>query len=112
MLRQRFLEAIDHYVDILDLDDDQAAAAIRQLDLDILIDLKGFTFENRLGIFCRRPAPIQVAYLGFPGSVVGVGIDYAIADSIVAPPSSDPFYAERIIRLPNSYQCNDNTRER
>ncbi|KAA3519789.1 hypothetical protein G6L63_04170 [Agrobacterium vitis] len=111
-LRHRFLEAIDHYVDIIDLDDDQAAAAIRQLDLDILIDLKGFTFENRLGIFCRRPAPVQVAYLGFPGSVVGVGIDYAIADAIVAPPSSEQFYAERIFRLPNSYQCNDNTREK
>ncbi|MBB4007084.1 O-linked N-acetylglucosamine transferase, SPINDLY family protein [Allorhizobium taibaishanense] len=111
-LRHRFLEAIEHYVDILDLTDDQAAAAIRRLDLDILVDLKGFTFDNRLGIFCRRPAPVQVSYLGFPGSVAGVGIDYAIADAFVAPPSSEQFYAERIIRLPNSYQCNDNNRER
>ncbi|MCM2294467.1 hypothetical protein NAC44_19250 [Allorhizobium sp. BGMRC 0089] len=110
-LRQRFLNAVEHFVDIVDLDDDQAAAAIRALDLDILIDLKGFTFDNRLGIFCRRPAPIQVSYLGFPGSVAGVGIDYAITDAIVTPPSSEPFYAEKLIRLPGSYQCNDGTRE-
>ncbi len=109
-VRQRFMDAIEHYVDILDLDDDAAEAAILSLDLDILIDLKGFTFGNRLSLFCRRPAPIQVSYLGFPGSVIGVGIDYAIADRFVTPASSDQFYAEKIIRLPNSYQANDNTR--
>ncbi|WP_321381212.1 hypothetical protein [Rhizobium sp.] len=109
-VRQRFLDCVDHYVDILALDDDAADATIRGLDLDILIDLKGFTFGNRLNLFCRRPAPIQVSYLGFPGSVIGVGIDYAIADRFVVPPSSEPFYAEKIIRLPNSYQANDNKR--
>jgi protein O-GlcNAc transferase len=108
--RERFLSAVEHYVDILDLDDDAAEATIRALDLDILIDLKGFTLGNRLNLFCRRPAPIQVSYLGFPGSVIGVGIDYAIADRFVTPPSSEQLYAEKIIRLPNSYQANDNTR--
>lgn len=108
--RQRFMDAVEHYVDILDLDDDAAEQTIRALDLDILVDLKGFTFGNRLSLFCRRPAPIQVSYLGFPGSVIGVGIDYAIADRFVTPPSSDQFYAEKIIRLPNSYQANDSTR--
>ncbi|OLP45601.1 tetratricopeptide repeat protein [Rhizobium oryziradicis] len=109
-MRQRFLDAVDHYVDLLPLDDDAAEAVILGLDLDILIDLKGFTFGNRLNLFCRRPAPVQVSYLGFPGSVIGVGIDYAIADRFVVPPASEPFYAEKIIRLPNSYQANDSKR--
>ena len=84
-VRERFLEAIDFYIDILPLDDDAAAELVRSLDLDILVDLKGFTQGNRLGIFCRRPAPVQVTYLGFPGSVTGVGIDYAVTDRIVTP---------------------------
>ncbi|MBB4956197.1 putative O-linked N-acetylglucosamine transferase (SPINDLY family) [Agrobacterium vitis] len=109
-MRQRFMEAVEHFVDIVDLDDDAAGAVLRGLELDILIDLKGFTFGNRLSLFCRRPAPVQVSYLGFPGSVVGVGIDYAIADRFVVPPSSEQFYAEKIIRLPNSYQANDSKR--
>lgn len=109
-MRQRFMDAIEHYVDLLPLDDDAAEAAIRALDLDILIDLKGFTYGNRLNLFCRRPAPVQVSYLGFPGSVIGVGIDYAIADRFVVPPASEPLYAEKVIRLPNSYQANDSKR--
>ncbi|MDQ0455102.1 O-linked N-acetylglucosamine transferase, SPINDLY family protein [Rhizobium paknamense] len=109
-LRDRFLNAVDHFVDILDLDDDAAARTIAALDLDILIDLKGFTHNNRLGIFCRRPAPIQVTYLGFPGSVAGVGIDYAITDATVTPPSAQAFYAEKLFTLPHSYQANDDKR--
>lgn len=111
-MRARALEAAEHYVDILALDDDRAAAEIRRRGIDILVDLKGFTQGGRLGIFSRRPAPVQVSYLGFPGSVAGVGIDYAIADAIVAPPSSDAVFEEKIIRLPRCYQANDNTRLR
>jgi protein O-GlcNAc transferase len=109
-MRQRFMNAVEHYIDILDLDDDAADATLRGLKLDLLVDLKGFTFGNRLNLFCRRPAPVQVSYLGFPGSVIGVGVDYAIADRFVVPPSSEQFYAEKIIRLPNSYQANDSKR--
>lgn len=111
-LRARALQAAEHYVDILALDDQQAAAEIERRGIDILVDLKGFTMGGRLGIFTRRPAPVQLSYLGFPGSVAGVGIDYAIADAIVAPPSSDPVFEERIIRLPRCYQANDNGRPR
>ncbi|MBO3759190.1 glycosyltransferase family 41 protein [Ciceribacter sp. L1K22] len=109
-MRQRFLDAVDRYVDILEIDDEAAAAQIRALDLDILVDLKGYTHGNRLGIFCRRPAPVQITYLGFPGPVSGAGIDYAITDAIVTPPSSDPFYDEKLLRIAPSYQCNDATR--
>ncbi len=111
-MRQRALAAVEHYVDILALTDDQAADEIRRHGIDILVDLKGFTQGARLGIFTRRPAAIQVSYLGFPGSVAGAGIDYAIADSIVAPPSSDPHFAEKIVRLPRCYQANDSARLR
>lgn len=111
-MRGRALAAAEHYVDILALDDAAAAAEIERRGIDILVDLKGFTQGGRLGIFTRRPAPVQVSYLGFPGSVAGVGIDHAIADAIVAPPASDPFYEEKIIRLPRCYQANDNRRVR
>ncbi|MBB4064468.1 putative O-linked N-acetylglucosamine transferase (SPINDLY family) [Gellertiella hungarica] len=111
-MRERALAAVEHYVDILPLDDDGAAAEIRRRGIDILVDLKGFTQGGRLGIFARRPAPVQVSYLGFPGSVAGVGIDYAIADAVVAPASSDAVYEEKIVRLPRCYQSNDNRRPR
>ncbi len=109
-MRERFLNAVEHYVDILDLDDEAAAAAISAAGIDVLVDLKGFTQGNRLGIFCRRPAPVQVTYLGFPGSVAGVGIDYALTDATVTPEASAPHYAETLLRLPFAYQCNDNSR--
>ena len=109
-MRERFLAGVEHYVDILGLDDAAAAASISAAGIDILVDLKGFTQGNRLGIFCRRPAPIQVTYLGFPGSVAGVGIDYALTDAIVTPEGSAPHYAETLLRLPFAYQCNDNSR--
>ncbi len=109
-MRERFLASAEHMIDILDLDDDAAAAAIAAAGIDVLVDLKGFTQGNRLGIFCRRPAPRQVTYLGFPGSVAGVGIDYALTDAIVTPPESDAHYAETLLRLPGAYQCNDSRR--
>ncbi len=109
-MRERFLESVDFYIDILELDDDAAADLIRSLELDILVDLKGFTQGNRLGIFCRRPAPAQVAYLGFPGSVIGAGMDYAITDPIVTPETSARFYQEKLLPLTHSYQCNDRAR--
>jgi predicted O-linked N-acetylglucosamine transferase (SPINDLY family) len=111
-MRDRFLAATEHVVDILDMDDDRAAEAIRKAGIDILVDLKGFTLGGRLGIFTRRPAPVQVTYLGFPGSVAGVGMDYAVTDAIVTPPSSERFYEERLLRMPACYQSNDQGRPR
>jgi protein O-GlcNAc transferase len=109
-MRDRFTNAVDHFVDIVDLDDGQAAERIRALDLDILVDLKGFTENTRLGIFCRRPAPVQITYLGFPGTVADAGIDYALTDDIVTPASSEPYFDETLLRLSPSYQCNDSNR--
>lgn len=111
-VRARFEAAVEHLVDILPLDDDAAAAAVSAAGIDILVDLKGFTQGNRLGLFCRRPAPVQVTYLGFPGSVAGVGMDYAVVDAIVAPEGSERFFDEALLRMPQSYQSNDNRRPR
>jgi predicted O-linked N-acetylglucosamine transferase (SPINDLY family) len=73
----------------------------------LLVDLKGFTADSRPGIFARRPAPIQINYLGYPGTMGVPYMDYIIADQIVIPETHKPFYAEKVVFLPGSYQVND-----
>lgn len=111
-MHERMLDTVDYYIDILNLTDAEAAETIRSLGIDVLVDLKGFTQGARLGIFCRRAAPIQLTWLGYPGSVTGAGIQFAITDHIVTPDTSIPYYQEKLLRLPGSYQCNDAARER
>lgn len=108
--RERFEKAVPQRVDIHDLTDEQAARRIAEDDVDILVDLKGFTAHNRLGIFAYRPAPIQATYLGFPGTLGADFFDYAITDPIITPDSSIPYYTEALCRLPETYQCNDDYR--
>jgi predicted O-linked N-acetylglucosamine transferase (SPINDLY family) len=74
------------------------------------VDLKGFTEEARTGIFARRAAPIQVNYLGYPGTMGAPYIDYLVADPVLIPPASRRYYAEKIAYLPDSYQVNDRQR--
>ena len=83
-----------------------AAEAIHRDRIDVLVDLDGFTKGNRSAIFPLRPAPIQVAYLGFPGTLGAPYMDYIIADRVVAPPEHAADFAERIVRLPGCYQIN------
>ena len=111
-MHERMLDTVDYYIDILNLSDAEAAETIRSLGIDVLVDLKGFTQGARLGVFCRRAAPIQMTWLGYPGSVTGAGIQFAITDHIVTPDTSIPYYQEKLLRLPGSYQCNDAARER
>ncbi|WP_075292663.1 hypothetical protein [Pararhizobium arenae] len=85
----------------------EAANAIRSDGIDILVDLKGHTGGSRTGILNRMVAPVQVAWLGFPGSTVDVDCDYVIGDRIVLPNSSKPYYYEKFCRMPESYQPND-----
>lgn len=108
--RTRFLKAVEHHVDIKSMTDAAAAARIAEDRLDILFDLKGHTGWGRLGILAYRPAPIQTAFLGFPGSTATTFIDYLIGDRVVTPDSSAAHYTEKFCRLPNSYQCNDRRR--
>ncbi|GEO83384.1 hypothetical protein GCM10007920_00060 [Ciceribacter naphthalenivorans] len=99
-----------HYgtiVPIRTLDDEQAAEAIREHGIDILVDLKGHTKDARINLVNRGLAPIQVAYLGFPGCGTGIDCDYVIGDGIVTPDTSKPYYHEKLCRLPDCYQAND-----
>tara|TARA_B100001250_G_scaffold412447_1_gene443684 strand:- start:40 stop:1887 length:1848 start_codon:yes stop_codon:yes gene_type:complete len=83
----------------------------RSDNLDIAIDLKGYTKHNRMNIFAYRVAPIQVNYLGYPGSLGAKSIDYIIADKTIIPEGYEKFYSEKIIYMPNCYQCNDDKKE-
>ena len=109
-LRNRLKDAFDYFLDVNSLNDDEIAHQIRQMEIDILVDLAGFTRHARSGIFARRPAPIQVNYLGFPATMGADYIDYMIADKIVVPELHQQHYSEKIVYLPNSYQANDSKR--
>ena len=108
--RQRFLRAVEHHVDVSAMSDREAAARIAADRLDLLFDLKGYTGGARAGILAWRPAPLQAAYLGYPGSAASPDIDFIVGDRFVTPESSLPAYRERFCRLPHSYQCNDRQR--
>ena len=92
------------------MSDRAIAAYARDLKIDIAIDLKGFTQDSRTGIFAERAAPIQINYLGFPGSMGAPYIDYIVADGYVIPEELSANYAEQVLRLPHCYQPNDNLR--
>jgi protein O-GlcNAc transferase len=109
-LRARINGACDEVVDISRLGDLAAATAIRQKEIDILVDLNGYFGLERTGIFAMKPAPVQVNYLGFPGTMGAEYMDYIIADATVIPPEQRGFYTEKIAYLPDCYQANDTTR--
>jgi protein O-GlcNAc transferase len=110
-LRKRINRACDEVVDIASLGDAAAAAAIRQREIDVLVDLSGYFGLERTGVFALRPAPVQVNYLGFPGTLGADYIDYIIADKVVIPPDEAEFYSEKVAWLPDCYQANDTTRQ-
>ena len=109
-LRGRVERAFDHFWEVEHLSDEEIASLSRDLSIDIAIDLKGFTFENRMGIFKHRAAPIQINYLGFPGTIGGRFIDYIIADKVIIPEGDQKYYSEKVIYTDNCYQCNDRSR--
>jgi len=105
-LRQRISKAFDRFVDVRDQSDQAVAQLSRSLGIDIAIDLMGYTDNQRTGIFSYRAAPIQVNYLGFPGTMAAEYIDYVIADRTLIPKESQKYYSEKIAYLPNSYKVN------
>jgi protein O-GlcNAc transferase len=110
-MRARLASAFDRFVDIRGLSHRDAAARIRADEVDILIDLKGYTHHARPAIPAWRPAPVQVSYLGFPATMGADFIDYIVVDPFVVPSSQQPFFSERLVHLPGSYQVNDRKRE-
>ncbi len=108
-MSQRIEAAVDHWVDIRAMSDDDAAAHIARDEIDILVDVNGHTRDGRIGVFARRPAPIQVNWLGFPGTMGTPYHHYIIADAEIIPPELEHYYSERVVRLP-CYQPNDRKR--
>jgi protein O-GlcNAc transferase len=105
--RQRARSTVDQFVDIRNLTPRQSAERMRRDGIDILVDLKGFTHDARPGIFALKPAPVRVAWLGYPAST-GTGLnDYAIVDHVTAPAEVEKQFGEKLARMPHSYQVND-----
>jgi protein O-GlcNAc transferase len=109
-MRQRLKAAFEHFIDVRGSSDQTIAELIRRLEIDIVVDLMGFSKDNRLNVLARRPAPIQLNYLGYPGTSGADYIDYIFADSTVIPEDQGMFYSEKVVRLPGTYQINDSKR--
>ena len=110
-MRQRLKRSFDRFVDVHARSDQDIAESIRSLEIDIAVDLQGFTHSGRPGIFARRPAPVQVSYLGFPGTMGAPFIDYILADRFVIPEEQAGSYSESVAYLPETFQVNDSTRQ-
>jgi len=106
----RLARAFDHFHDFADIADQDAVTQMRKLGIDIAICLNGYTFGERPGIFGRRAAPVQVNFLGFAATMAAEYIDYIVVDPVLAPPGSEAFYTEQLVRLPHSYMPSDTTR--
>lgn len=100
----------DSFTEIGGLSDEEVVAQARADGLDIAVDLKGFTLGTRSSMFAHRLAPVQVNYLGFPGSLGHPAFDYFIADAISAPPGYEVHFDEKLVRLADCYQPNDDQR--
>jgi protein O-GlcNAc transferase len=105
--RRRLIGSVDRFVEVAQQDDLRAAQLLRDLEVDIAIDLKGYTADARPGILAHRPALVQIAYIGFPGTSRAPFIDYMIADKFVLPEREQHWYSEKIIWLPDTYYVTD-----
>ncbi|GAB1388557.1 O-linked acetylglucosamine transferase [Rubrivivax sp.] len=110
-LRQRVIDAVDHFERIHALDDETAARLIRRHEIDILVDLQGQTLGARANMLAWRPAPIQITYLGLPATTGFPFIDYVIADRFLIPEAEQAHYSEQALILPDVYQASDRQRQ-
>jgi protein O-GlcNAc transferase len=106
----RAKSAFDRFIDASALQDAEIANQIRQLEVDVAVDLMGYTGNGLHSIFARRPAPVQVNYLGYPGTLGSPDTDYLIADAFLIPAAEKVHFSEQIVYLPGSYQPNDRRR--
>ena len=109
-IRQRVVNACDSFLHVPDHSDRDIAQLLRDMEIDIAVNLQAYTGFSRPGIFAQRPAPVQVNYLVFPGTMGADYMDYLIADRVVIPPHERAFYSEEIVYLPDTYQPNDSQR--
>ncbi len=110
-LRARIVKAFDRFHDVRSDDGRQVAELLRKAEVDIAIDLMGYTEHSRPEILAHRPAPVQASYLGFPGTIGADFIDYILADRFVLPFDQQAFFTESIVHLPDSYQPTDSNSE-
>jgi predicted O-linked N-acetylglucosamine transferase (SPINDLY family) len=109
-LRARVIAGMDHHIKIGALSDEEAAYLIRSHEIDILVDLHGLTRGTRHNILSYRPAPVQITWLGFPGPTSLPEIDYVLSDPFVFPPELEPFFTEKPLHMPHTFQINDRQR--
>lgn len=109
--RKRLKEQAEHFIDIRNLTAQAAAARIRQDEIDVLVDLKGYTRGGRLEILAYKPAPKQVHWLGYPSTLGAPFINYYIGDNVTIPQGNEKYFSEKVVRLPYCYQINDRQRE-
>jgi protein O-GlcNAc transferase len=109
---RRVKQAMPRFHDLSACSDAQIAQFIRENEVDIAVDLMGFTSGARTGVFARRPAPVQVNYLGYPGTMGADFIDYLLADEFVIPSDRIQHYTEKVVHLPVCFQANDERRPR
>lgn len=110
-MRTRVKNAFSSFKDISQMSDSAVVELVQKDGLDIAVDLKGHTGDTRTALFSQRLAPLQISYLGFPGTLGTMAFDYFIGDHVSCPAGSERFFDEHLIRLPHSYQATDNTRE-
>jgi len=109
-MRARVRAAVEHFIDVAWETDDAVVKRMRDDELDLLIDLKGYTVGDRLTVMAHRPCAVQVTWLGYPGTCGADFVDYVIADEYIIPKGAEEFYSERVLRMPLCYQPNDRER--
>jgi predicted O-linked N-acetylglucosamine transferase (SPINDLY family) len=109
-MRKRIEVAAEHFVNVEGQPDEAIAKRIASDQIDLLIDLKGYTAQNRMGVFARRPAPVQATFLGFPGTTGADFMDYIVGDPVVTPLAHAAHFSEKIAQMPVCYQPNDRQR--
>ncbi len=110
-MRKRLIAAFDEFHDVRGNSDKEVARLLNDRQVDIAVDLAGYTQDSRPGILAHRPVPIRVNYLGFPATMGADFIDYIIADAMVLPVEHQPYYTEKVVYLPDCYQVNDTKRK-
>jgi predicted O-linked N-acetylglucosamine transferase (SPINDLY family) len=110
-MRQRLEKSFDSFTDVQSMSDRDIALQVRQDEIDIAVDLNGYTQNARTGIFAYRVAPIQINYLGYPGTLGADFIDYIVADRFLIPGENQKYFNEKPLYLPNTYMPTDDSRE-
>jgi predicted O-linked N-acetylglucosamine transferase (SPINDLY family) len=109
-MRSRLQQAFNQFIDVSNMSDLEIAQLAREIGIDIAVDLGGFTADSRTGIFSYRAAPVQLNWLGYPGTIGADYIDYIVSDKTIIPQAHQQFYCEKVIYLPDTYMVDDSKR--